>query len=248
MPCSLLGSTRAPIILDDGDNYNQESQHGRARRQHAIAADMNTHTVNELLDRFDREILPQLAPRTRSDYARHIVTLRQTFGSRIANQLVKADIEAFLRMPEGARGAISRNRITAVLSSVLVRAMEWGWVTHNVCSNIRRNQRKSETRVVSDQEFEGVRKLATPSLRVAMDLAMLTRQTQGNLLTLRWDQVDDHVIRFRDPKVRKKGSKKIEIEITADIRKVLDVGKPLSKNSEYVITKRLGWGWRSIYE
>lgn len=206
------------------------------------AANTNMRTLNELLDRFEKEALPTFSKRTRIDYAYHIHQLRQRFGARVASQLLKSDIEEFLRVPEGAKGGIQRNRVTAVLSSVLVRAVDWGWVTHNVCSNVRRNPTKSEKRVLTEQEFEGARKLATPRIRAAMDLAMFTRQPQGNLLTLRWDQVHDHVILFRDPKVRKKGRRKVEVEITPEIRKVLDECKGLSKNSEYVISKRRGGG------
>jgi len=192
------------------------------------AAETSARTVNELLDRFEKEAMPNLAERTQRDYAKHCVQLRRAFGTQIAGQLVRADIEEFLRVPEGAKGAVHRNKCVSVLSSVLGRAMDWGWVTHNVCSGVRRNPSEKDERNLTEQEFEGARKLATARMRVAMDLAMFTRQPQGNLLTLRWDQVDDHVIRFRDPKVKDKARRRVEVEVTPEIRKVLDECRVLS--------------------
>lgn len=160
-------------------------------------------TVNELLDRYEKKVLPSRAKRTRIDYAYHIRHIRRTFGARLAAQLVKSDIEQFLSVPDGVKGGIQRNRMIGVLSAVLVRAMGWGRVTHNVCSNVRRNPKKSKRRLLTEQEFESARKLATARIRATMDLALLTRQSQGNLLTLRWDQVQDTIILFRDPKLRR---------------------------------------------
>lgn len=205
-------------------------------------SDINTRTVNELIDRYERDGMSKLADSTAKDYGRHLARLREVFGSRVVGQLVRADIEAFLRVPDVARGAVQRNKHISVLSSVLVQAMKWGWVTHNVCSNVRRNVSGKQKRNLTEQEFEGVRKLAPTRTRAAMDLAMFTRQPQNNVLTLRWDQVDDHVIRFRDPKVRDKAKRKVEIEITSEIRLVLDECRKLSGNSEYVISKNKKWG------
>jgi hypothetical protein len=65
-----------------------------------------------------------------------------------------------------------------------------------------------------------------------MDLLMLTRQQQGKLLTLRWDQVHDKVVLFRDSKTKQK----VEVEITPELRAVLDRCKALAGDSDYVIT------------
>jgi len=162
---------------------------------------------------------------------------------------VKQDIEAYLRAREGLKGAIHRNRNVAVLSAVLSVAVEWGWITHNVCSNVRRNASKGTgVRNLTEEEFEGVRKLAKPRMRLTMDLAMYTRRPQGKILTVRWDQVHDNVILFRDP-----ARKKIEVEITPEIRKVLDECRTLAKKSDFVICTRNGGrysaeGFRAIWQ
>jgi integrase len=202
---------------------------------HALS-DTQARTMNELFDRFEKEALPTLAERTQKDYGKHFLLLRQKFGMRVAAHITRADIQELLRVPQGARGTMHRIKTTSVLSSVFGRAMDWSWVTHNPCSGVRRNRIATEKRILTDQEFDGVRKLAQPRLRVAMDLVMFTRQPQGNLLKLRWKQVDDHVIRFRDPKIKTRARRKVEVEVTPEIRRVLDECRQLSKHSEYVIS------------
>lgn len=63
---------------------------------HAVP-DINTRTVNELFDRYEREGMSSLAARTSRDYQRHLVRLRQEFGSRKVGSVMRSDIEAFLR-------------------------------------------------------------------------------------------------------------------------------------------------------
>ena len=84
---------------------------GRVQEQHAP-------TVAAILDRYEREIVPTLAPRTQKDYARHLVKLRATFGDRIAEELQPRDFGPFLHVdnPTG-RGKIQRVRQLAVLSA-----------------------------------------------------------------------------------------------------------------------------------
>ena len=211
--------------------------------------DVTKRTVNDVLDRFEKEVVPTLGERTQKDYARHIRRLRREYGARVATQLQPRDFGEFMRIPEGGKGGIQRNRIMAVLSSVFGRAVDWGWLTHNVCQQVPRNPTKTRERNLTDEDFEGARKLAKPRFRPYMDLALLTRQPQGSLLKLRWDQVHDHVILFRDQKTRKK----IEIDITPEIRAALEGCKWPKARSDYVICKRNGTaytseGFRAIWQ
>ena len=39
-------------------------------------------TMNDLFDRYDRECIPKIAPRSQRDYRRHLDKLRAEFGTR----------------------------------------------------------------------------------------------------------------------------------------------------------------------
>jgi hypothetical protein len=138
-------------------------------------------TLNDLFDRYEREIVPTLEQRTQRDYRQHLVKLRATFGHMAPNDVIPKDIGRFLDGP--ARGAVLRNRQIATLSAVYTKAVgRWYEADRNPCSHVERNPTKARDRNVTDAEFAAVYKLANPRLQVAMDLALLTGQRQGDLL------------------------------------------------------------------
>jgi integrase len=200
---------------------------------------MSDISVNVILDRYERDRLPMLKRRTQTDYKRHLAVLRRHFGSKVASELTLADLTDFMQVP---RGKIQRNRQIAVLSAAFAEAVGWKWLQWNICKEVTRNASKRRNRQLTDQEFAALRQLARPRNRAVMDLALYTGQLQGQIITLRWAQVDDDVIRFRHPRT----GKKVEVPITAKIAQTLvECGRGRPKRGEYVITTRKGFPYTS---
>lgn len=164
---------------------------------------MGPHTtLKDCFDRYRKEVLPTKAPRTQKDYARHLTALEQTFGAKRPDQLTKRDIGHFLDRP---KGKIHANRQVAVLSAVYAKIVgRWYLAEHNPCIGVERNESSKRKRYVSDEEYATVYNLATPRLRLAMDLALLTGQRQGDILGLLWASVTDEGIKFQQGKTGKK--------------------------------------------
>ncbi len=190
-------------------------------------------TVNDILDRYGTEIIPTLKPRTQKDYARHLIKLRSEFGDRIAAEVTRADIAKFLSVP---KGKIQRNRQIAVLASAFNTAIrDWRWLEYNVCALVERNVSVRAPRDLSDQEIEHFRRtLKHLSLTSVFDLCLHTGQLQGELLSLKWSQVHDHSIQFRDPK----SNRDVEVLRSPEIDEVLRRCREAAPNSEYVINTR----------
>lgn len=201
------------------------------------------YTVNELLDRFVAERVPRLGSRSKKDYTRHIVVLREHFGIRRAMDLKPADIERFRDVP---KGRIHRDRMISVLRSALSHAVKRGWLESNVCSRVERVRSVRQARQLTDEEFEGAKKLATLPVQLVMDLAVLTGQSQGSILRLRWSQVhrDRGVILFRNNRTRRK-DRKIEVRITPKLQAVLDRCEKLSHKKEFVVCSKKGGAYTS---
>jgi integrase len=218
------------------------------------------HTVNEILDRFERDDLPKLGPRTRQDYVRHMAVLRRAFGDRVAKDLTTADFEPFMAVE---KGRIQRNRQLAVLSSAFTRAVfDWQWLTHNVCMQVPRHPVKKRHRYVAADDVERFKALAmnprgrwgdrgSKAVPLTIDLALATGMRQGEILGLRWSDVD------RDAKTlsyRESTSGKIvTIPLTADLRAILDECRSSLKQGDYVITQRAGRrytgeGFRAVWQ
>lgn len=159
-------------------------------------------TLRACLDRYEREVVPTLAPRTQKDYHRHLNVLRAEFGDKMPDELQPRDIGRFLDVP---KGKIQRNRIVAVLSAVYSKMVgRWYVAEKNPCLKVERNESKKRTRYVTDAEYLAVYNLMPVRVQIAMDLALLTGQRQGDLLSLKWEQVHEKGIDFEQGKTGKK--------------------------------------------
>src|SRR5579862_8469705 len=74
--------------------------------------------LRDHFERYKREVVPTLAPRTQKDYARHIAILTKVFGHMHPDELQPRDIGAFLDQP---KGKIQANRKVAVLSAIYAK-------------------------------------------------------------------------------------------------------------------------------
>jgi integrase len=187
--------------------------------------------VQELLDRYRREVVPTMRERTQRDYARHLDKLGEVFGKLEANEVKPKDIGKFLDV---AKGKIHRNRQVAVLSAVFSKAVgRWYLVDRNPCRDVERNPSRKRDRYVSDDEYRIVYNAMPVRVQVAMDLAILTGQRQGDLLGLKWDQITPQGIRFQQGKT----GKKLLVGLSPALSAVLERAKRLLPDlpREYVI-------------
>ena len=118
-----------------------------------MAVGNQSRTVNEIFDRFVREVIPTLAPRTQRGYLATIKVLRGYFGTKIANALVSADFQEFMSV---STGKSHRNTMLTTFSSIFSKAVkQWHWLDHNVCPGVPRHEIRSRERHVSHEESRG---------------------------------------------------------------------------------------------
>jgi integrase len=173
-------------------------------------------TLADCFDRYSREVLPTKAPRTQIDYARHVATLRKTFGHMRPEELKKIDIGRFLDRP---KGKIQANRQVAVLSAIYAKLVgKWYVCENNPCIGVERNEAHKRTRYITDAEFDAVRAIAPIRVQIMMDLALLTGQRQGDLLALPLKNVSPEGILFKQGKT----GKRLLVGISPSLQAVLD--------------------------
>lgn len=211
-----------------------------------IQSVLNIHapaTVEQQIDRYEIECLRVLAPRTQRDYARHLNHLRRRFGPLLLDELKPRTFGEFLNeIPPGKKGRIQRVRQLAVLSAVFTQAVSfWYSMERNPLRDVKRPKNKPRDRYVSDAEYNGVKEMAIPPIRLAIELAYLTGQRQGDIIGLKWRDIDDRV-HF----VQGKTGKKIGVKIGPKLEKTLDECWMLrhggNEGGEYVITRSKGGG------
>lgn len=213
-------------------------------------AETNTETavtVNEILFRYERDCVPDLAPRTQIDYGRHLSKLRRIYGDRIVSELKPKDFGPFLDV---RRGKWQRVKQLAVLSAAFTQAVSaWYLIDRNVLRDVQRPKPKARDRLVTSEEFASVRAIAPYRIQLAMDLAVMTGQRQGDLLSLKWADIRDMAVQIYQSKT----GKRLAIEITPDLEAVLDKCWQLPGRGEYVLSARrgprfTGEGFRAMWQ
>lgn len=212
--------------------------------------DVNNTTVNEILDRFAAEYVPnELAPRTQRDYARHIRDLRMWFGPRIADEMKPRDFAEFMNV---RKGRIQRNKQMAVLSCAFTQAVRvWFIADTNPCRDVQRHSSKPRDREVTDEEFTDFMAMVPARMKLAMQLSVATGQRQGDILSLKWTQVNrtQGKIRFKQAKT----GKRLAVRITETVEQLLVKCEAMAPPGEYVIRRRDGQrytsdGFRAIWQ
>jgi integrase len=190
-------------------------------------------TMHDVFERYRRNILPLLGKRTQKDYARTLVTLDEHFGSKLPDDVKPRDIGMFLDVKTGK---IHRNRQVAVLSAVFTKAVgRWYLADRNPCLHVERNDQHRRSRYVTDEEYKIVYDAMPAKLQIAMDLALLTGQRQGDLLELRWKDVSEDGVYFQQNKT----GKKLLVGLSEALSAVLERARRLNpaEPKEYVIRR-----------
>lgn len=206
-------------------------------------------TVNDILDRFLRDYVPTLSLRTQRDYARHVRDLRRHFGHFDADELKPRDFRDFMDV---RRGKIQRNKQLAVLSCAYSEAVgRWYLAERNPCRDVKRHPSRPRDREVTDEEFEGFMATVPARMKLAMQLSVATGQRQGDILSLRWDQVDKLALKLRFKQA--KTGKRLAVRISPYMRELLTKCMDMAPDGPYVIRRRDGDrytsdGFRAIWQ
>lgn len=209
-------------------------------------------TLGDLMDKYQAQDIPKLAPRTQSDYQRYLANLRPIFGHMRPDTLTATDIYQWQEL-RGAQSIVGANREKAVLRNILQLAVKLGLAQTNIVRQVPNLTERPRDRLVTEAEFAQVYNLASDIVQIAMLLAILTGMRQGDLLTLRRDQLHNDGIRYTPSKTQNRGAKRILIEWSNTLRQTIDRALNLRRvKSLYVLSQRNGQpytgdGFRSIW-
>lgn len=115
-------------------------------------------TINDLADRFERNYIPTLAPKTQDDYKRILrLHIRPLIGKVTIAGLDRLQVQAWHGKVQGPRNA---NLALAILSCMMTQAMLWGLRAEglNPCSHVSRHPEVPRSRDVNDRELAAIGK------------------------------------------------------------------------------------------
>ena len=185
----------AKVKLAEGENPNDTLRQARQ--------------VMTFADLFSLYMERHAKPQKRSwradqcEYDRH---LARRLGGRKLTEINRADIAA-IHAKRGETAPTNANRLLALLSSVFGRAIEWGlWEKGNPCAGIRRFPETSRDRFLSGDElrrlFAALDEEPNDTARDFFRVALFTGARRGNLLEMRWADIDLEAKTWRIPQTK----------------------------------------------
>lgn len=197
--------------LTDAKRWGHSTESAIRERRAFKTNEAKRHTVAELVTRYKREILPHKRPATASKQGQQLGWWAEHYGRYALSELTPALLNEAKqkliespavrggRMPKAenpaAKSASTVNRYMAALSHALtVASREWEWLEDNPMRRVGKLREQGRIRFLSAEErtklLEACKASNSPDLYDAVVLALATGARHGELMTLRWRQVD----------------------------------------------------------
>src|SRR5690606_26551917 len=146
-------------------------------------------TLGPVIEKYRLHVTPQKAESPRKCEIGQLTRLASAYGHLLPDDVTQQMIYRYLD-ERSASPTAARHDVT-LLGHVFTKAIRWGAATKNPAHGIEKPKSKLRDRYVTDKEFLAVRELARPSIRVAMDLALLTGLRRGDILNLTRDNLTE---------------------------------------------------------
>jgi len=182
-------------------------------------------TVADLSERFLTEHGARLRPKTLLDYrriiGRHVLP---ALGRHKVKSVTFTDIDR-LHRKISATAPVQANRCAAVCSKMFALSVRWRMRADNPCKDITRNKEHSRERYLTEREL--ARLLAAldgyRDQRVAaiFRLLLLTGSRRGEVLSMRWEDIDLRGGTWTKPHTRTKQRERHTVPLSAAARAVL---------------------------
>lgn len=178
-------------------------------------------TFIDLADKYEREVLPLKAKSTQATQRGDIKMLRQFFSKPSPaplDQIKPKHIHSLLEWKKA--NPTTANRLKRVFSHMFNKARAWGYTENeNPVTGIEGFALGKREVDVSDKVYKAVWDAASAPLRDAMDLAYLTGQRPGDVLTFNERQIVDGVFII---KKQAKTGKPLRIRVEGEFGQLLE--------------------------
>jgi integrase len=191
-----------------------------------IEADRSAATMAELCDRFEAEHLTRRRPGTAADYRSMLVThIRPHFKDLKVAAVMHNDVVRLHDRITAAGHPYRANRVIAVLSKMFGLAQRWGMRDDNPAKGIEKNTEHQRRRYLKSEELAALTKaLAAHSDRQTANvirLLLLTGARRGEVLSMRWADIDLSAGLWSKPASSTKQNKPHEVPLSAPARQLL---------------------------
>jgi len=182
--------------LVEAKKWAQVTESAVLEGRHFSATEAKRHTLADLIERYIAEVLPQKRPSTVPDQERQLRWWKTQLGRSLLADVTPAIIVRYRNTLTHGRANATVNRYLAVLSHAFTVAVkEWQWCVDNPVRKVSKpKEPRGRVRFLADDERERLLAACQTSrnkqLYTIIVLALATGARRGELLNLRWSDVD----------------------------------------------------------
>jgi integrase len=181
--------------LSDAKKWAQITEGAVLEGRHFPTFEAKKHTVSDLLERYRNDVLPQKRASTVYNQVYHLRWWEAQLGHYRLSDITPARIVEYRDKLARTRENSTVRRYLAVLSHAFTVAVEWQWVYENPVSKVRKpKEPRGRVRFLTDDErerlFAACKVSRNQYLYLIVVLAISTGARRGELLSLRWPDVD----------------------------------------------------------
>ena len=202
------------------------------------------YSLNQLAEEYLQWARTQRAYRDKSN---RVKQLAGVFGNYPLRSFTSRLVERYQIERLQRNKPATVNRILAVLKHMFTKAVEWDMVEEDVLKRVRKVKLSKENnrrlRFLSKEECQALIEACSPHLRPIVITALNTGMRKGEILGLKWEQVDlKHGFILLD--ITKSGERR-ELPINATLRATLEA-IPHGLESNYVFVDRNGNPFKDV--
>jgi integrase len=181
--------------LSDAKRWAQMTEGAIVEGRYFSPSDTKRHTINDLLSKYRQDVFPQKRSSTVYNQVYHLQWWEAQLGHYALSEITPALIVEYRDKLARTRKNSTVRRYLAVLSHAFTVAVEWQWVNENPVSKVRKpKEPRGRVRFLTDDERERLLAACKVSrsryLYLIVVLAISTGARRGELLSLRWPDVD----------------------------------------------------------
>jgi integrase len=209
--------------------------YGDALKQYAAFHEtIGTETIGALITSYEIDVLAKQAPDTIIARRKEFKKIRPVFGDMAPKDLEAHHAWKYFQKRGGNRSA--RKEVSA-LSAVMSWARREGVVKENPILHVGFPTSKPRDRYVTDEEFLAVRDHASPMVRYAMNISLITGARQKDILNLDRKQVAAGLLQVRQSKT----GKKIDYPVAGSLEENIEAALKIAPQvRQFVIVNRSG--------
>lgn len=177
--------------------------------------------MSDLVDRALDDMKLTVAASTAKNYTSCAVRVKEAFAEFGPEQVEPVHIAKFL--DDNKATPSMANLLRSFLKGVFQRAVRWGVVKANPVRDISQFTTRSRDRYITIDEFDKIKKNASPTMACLMDIAYITGQRIGDCLGMRYADITDTGVFVK----QKKTGARILIAMTPDLEEVISRARKL---------------------